>query len=214
MPVGLHDLRGGGTKEEEADTVLGVYRPLRPGTTEKKLKLVRQGFAKLDDVIEHGMMGVEVLKHRLDGEARGQRVKLGVYHGPGDAPARARPVRHEPRRGASHMTDVRWMVERDRFPFGVGPALGVVVAPDKATAESRAVEQFGKPIVVRSMLSHESAKRETFTPAAKRTNSGRPRPGARKPRPKSRQQLDAFCADKRRAHKAAKQDTNPTRREA
>lgn len=81
MPVGLHDLRGGGTKEEESDSVLGVYRPLRPGTTEKKLKLVRQGLAKLDEVIEHGMMGVEVLKHRLDGEARGQRVKLAVYHG-------------------------------------------------------------------------------------------------------------------------------------
>jgi KaiC/GvpD/RAD55 family RecA-like ATPase len=28
MPPSLHALRGGGTKEEEADTVLGIYRPL------------------------------------------------------------------------------------------------------------------------------------------------------------------------------------------
>lgn len=115
------------------------------------------------------------------------------------------------------MTDVRWMVERDRFPFGVGPDLGVVLAPDKATAEERARKQFGTPVVVRSMLSHESAKLETYTPAAKKTNYGRPRPGARKARSKSRQQLDAFCAAKRAAHDVAKREAeaiNPNTRTA
>lgn len=81
MPVALHELRGGGTKEEEADTVLGAYRPLKAGTTDKQLKLVRTGLSLAETVVESGTMGVEVLKHRLDGEARGKRVKLSVYHG-------------------------------------------------------------------------------------------------------------------------------------
>jgi hypothetical protein len=81
MPPALHNLRGAGTKEEEADTVLGIYRPLRSDTTEKTIKRVRQGLANTDTITEPGQMGVRVLKHRLDGAAMGRSVRLAVHHG-------------------------------------------------------------------------------------------------------------------------------------
>ncbi len=80
MPPSLHNLRGGGTKEEESDTVLGIYRPMRAGVTDSELKAVRQGLKNRDDVIEPNTMGVMLLKHRLDGPVAGKMVKLGVRH--------------------------------------------------------------------------------------------------------------------------------------
>jgi replicative DNA helicase len=80
MPPSLHDLRGGGTKEEESDTVIGVYRPMRMDVTDQELKAVRQGLKKRDDVIEPHTMGVMLLKHRLDGPQAGKVVKLAVRH--------------------------------------------------------------------------------------------------------------------------------------
>jgi KaiC/GvpD/RAD55 family RecA-like ATPase len=80
MPPSLHALRGGGTKEEESDTVLGVYRPLKPSVSDKQLKLVRQGLARRDDIVEPSTMAVMVLKHRLEGPVAGQVVKLFVRH--------------------------------------------------------------------------------------------------------------------------------------
>lgn len=81
MPPALHNLRGAGTKEEEADTVLGIYRPLKSGTSNKELHAVRQGLADRDTVIEPGTMGIQLLKHRLDGPVAGKMVKLAVEHG-------------------------------------------------------------------------------------------------------------------------------------
>lgn len=81
MPPALHNLRGAGTKEEEADTVLGIYRPLRLGTTDKDLTAVRRGLRDRDSVIEPGRMGVQLLKHRLDGPVAGKMVQLSVEHG-------------------------------------------------------------------------------------------------------------------------------------
>ncbi|HEV8448559.1 MAG TPA: DnaB-like helicase C-terminal domain-containing protein [Gemmatimonadaceae bacterium] len=80
MPPSLHALRGGGTKEEESDTVLGVYRPLKPSVSDKQLKLVRQGLALRDTVVEPNTMAVMVLKHRLEGPVAGQVAKLFVRH--------------------------------------------------------------------------------------------------------------------------------------
>jgi replicative DNA helicase len=80
MPPSLHQMRGGGTKEEEADTVLGIYRPLSPSVTDADLKAVRQGLRDRDTVIEPNVMGVMLLKHRLDGPVAGKMVKLGVHH--------------------------------------------------------------------------------------------------------------------------------------
>jgi replicative DNA helicase len=81
MPPALHELRGAGTKEEEADTVLGIYRPLKAETTNKQLHAVRQGLADRDTVIEKNTMGIQLLKHRLDGPMAGKMVKLAVDHG-------------------------------------------------------------------------------------------------------------------------------------
>jgi hypothetical protein len=81
MPPALHNMRGGGTKEEEADTVLGIYRPLKSGTTEADMKRVRQGFAGPESIIEPNQMAVRLLKHRLDGAAFGKLAKLAVHHG-------------------------------------------------------------------------------------------------------------------------------------
>jgi replicative DNA helicase len=69
MPPMTSELRGGGTKEEEADAILAVYRPLKRGTTEKQMTLVRQGLLEEHEIYEHNAMAVRVLKHRLDGEA-------------------------------------------------------------------------------------------------------------------------------------------------
>lgn len=81
MPPSLHNLRGAGTKEEEADTVLGIYRPLKPDVTDKQLKAVRQGRMDREQVLETNTMGVMLLKHRLDGPVAGKAVKLSVWHG-------------------------------------------------------------------------------------------------------------------------------------
>ena len=79
-PPNLHSLRGAGTKEEEADSVLGVYRPLRPNVTDSEMKAVRQGLADRDTITEQNAMGVMVLKHRLDGPMAGKSVTLRVQH--------------------------------------------------------------------------------------------------------------------------------------
>lgn len=81
VPPALHNLRGGGTKEEESDTVLSVYRRLKPEVTDGDIKKVRQGFKPVADVLEPHQMGVQLLKHRLDGEAFGKVATLAVNHG-------------------------------------------------------------------------------------------------------------------------------------
>lgn len=80
MPPALHNLRGAGTKEEEADSVLGIFRPLRANVTDADLKLVRQGLRDADTVIEPNTMGVMLLKHRLDGPVANKVVHLSVKH--------------------------------------------------------------------------------------------------------------------------------------
>lgn len=81
IPPALHNARGGGTKEEESDLVLGIYRPLKPEVTEADMKRVRQGFTGPDAIMEPNQMGVRVLKHRLDGSAVGKVARLAVHHG-------------------------------------------------------------------------------------------------------------------------------------
>jgi replicative DNA helicase len=81
IPPALHNARGGGTKEEESDTVLGIYRPLRPEVSESDMKRVRQGFATMGTIVEPNQMGVRVLKHRLDDEALDKVARLAVHHG-------------------------------------------------------------------------------------------------------------------------------------
>lgn len=80
MPPMLHNLRGAGTKEEEADVVLGLYRPLRASISDKDMKAVRQGTANIETIREPNTMAVMLLKHRLDGAVIGRVVKLAVRH--------------------------------------------------------------------------------------------------------------------------------------
>lgn len=81
MPPSLHSLRGAGTKEEEADTVLGIYRPLKADIDDKTMTRVRQGLLDRDAIVEPNAMGVQLLKHRLDGPVAGKMVRLAVDHG-------------------------------------------------------------------------------------------------------------------------------------
>lgn len=90
MPPGLNDLRGSGTKEEEADSVLAVYRPLKSGTTPKEMTAVRQGLAEEASIYEANTMAIRVLKHRLDGaSALGRQALLHVERGK----VKSRPIR-------------------------------------------------------------------------------------------------------------------------
>lgn len=82
MRPALHELRGAGTKEEEADAVLTAYRPLRRGITAKELTEVRQGLTDNEaNVYEPDTMAVCELKHRLDGAVPGRQTLLRVERG-------------------------------------------------------------------------------------------------------------------------------------
>lgn len=74
MPPMLSEMRGAGTKEEEADAVLAVYRPLKKGTTEKQMTMVRQGLLEEHEIYDVNKMAVRVLKHRLDGAQLGTAI--------------------------------------------------------------------------------------------------------------------------------------------
>jgi replicative DNA helicase len=80
-PPALHELRGGGTKEEESNCVLTVYRPLKQDVTEQQMKRVRQGLMDETQIYEPGAMAVRVLKHRLDGATLGRQCVLNFDRG-------------------------------------------------------------------------------------------------------------------------------------
>jgi replicative DNA helicase len=70
-PPRLETMRGGGVKEEEADIVLGLFRPIaeRPPTLTAKewtarLSSVRKGDVPASEIISTDRMGVCLLKHR------------------------------------------------------------------------------------------------------------------------------------------------------
>jgi replicative DNA helicase len=87
-PPQLHQMQGGGTKEQEADVVLGLWRPLRQqreDETAAQFKAVmasaKAGHVPTSDVTEPNTMAVVLLKHRTHGERDGNRCKLSVHHG-------------------------------------------------------------------------------------------------------------------------------------
>lgn len=53
------------------------------------------------------------------------------------------------------MSDIRWRIHRDKFPFSIGEELGTITAPDRATAEQRGRALYGAPVVVRAVVSLE-----------------------------------------------------------
>lgn len=87
-PPQLHHMQGGGMKEQEADVVLGVWRPIRqqvPGETPKEYKAAvlaaASGATEPQTVLEQNTMAVVCLKHRTAGGREGQRCKLHLEHG-------------------------------------------------------------------------------------------------------------------------------------
>lgn len=76
-PLESH-IKMGGHKREVVDGMLGLYRPLRQGTTGEQLKQVRR--RELDPLllVEPGQMGLEVMKHRARGDLTGRQAVLAV----------------------------------------------------------------------------------------------------------------------------------------
>jgi hypothetical protein len=104
MPPALHNLRGAGTKEEEADTVLGIYRPLRADVGEKEIKRVRQGLANADTITEA----------EPDGRPRAQASPRRLCDG------RPRSVHHPVRRTARRVPRPRRRRARQARPRSRG----------------------------------------------------------------------------------------------
>jgi replicative DNA helicase len=80
-PPALHELRGAGTKEEESNAVLCVYRPLHHDVTEQDMKRVRQGLKLESSIYQPNTMAVRVLKHRMDGATLGRQCELTLDRG-------------------------------------------------------------------------------------------------------------------------------------
>lgn len=102
-----------------------------------------------------------------------------------------------------------WLVYPAALPLDGRPQLlGELSAPTLAAAKCQAAERWpGVAVLIQSAASARVRSLAAPRPApVKRTNAGRPRPGARG-------QLDAFTQAKRAAHAAARRDTHPTRSE-
>jgi KaiC/GvpD/RAD55 family RecA-like ATPase len=71
FPPQIQHMRGAGTKEEEADAVLGLWRPLRSPLFQETVKeynavmhACRHGQRPVADILSANLMGVVLLKHR------------------------------------------------------------------------------------------------------------------------------------------------------
>ena len=95
-PLESH-IKFGAHKREVADGMLGLYRPLRQGTTSDQLKAVRRRERDPMLLVEPGQMGVEVMKHRARGEMLGRQCVLGV-----DSGGRVRHLPERDRYGTSY----------------------------------------------------------------------------------------------------------------
>lgn len=95
-PLESH-IKFGAHKREIADGMLGLYRPLRKGTTSDQLKAVRRRESDPMLLVEPGQMGVEIMKHRARGEMLGRQCVLGV-----DATGRVQHLPERDRYGTSY----------------------------------------------------------------------------------------------------------------
>ena len=62
------------------------------------------------------------------------------------------------------MSEIRWAVFQNQFPFAAGDLLGHVHAPDKATALERARAIHGSAVVVQSVASLKVGQRDKPLP--------------------------------------------------
>lgn len=77
-PPSLSRYKGSAAIEENADVALGLYRPLRPGTTAKERRAILHGQASVAECEEPNTMALVCLKHRFRGKAMGRSVWLTV----------------------------------------------------------------------------------------------------------------------------------------
>lgn len=91
-PVRQEQIKMGGHKREIAETMWGIYRPLRikrlnadgqerGGVSEGERKAVLDGSAEIASILEPNCMAFNCLKHRAYGNREGRRVYLGFDHG-------------------------------------------------------------------------------------------------------------------------------------
>jgi replicative DNA helicase len=67
--------------EQEADVMLGLFRPFRIGVTAKDEEAVKRGEKADTDILRPHTMGVKVLKHRRNGDLSGRIVHLHCADG-------------------------------------------------------------------------------------------------------------------------------------
>lgn len=114
------------------------------------------------------------------------------------------------------MTDplFRWLCYRDRFPLAHPELLGELTAPTLAAAKNLAAERFpGIAVVIQSAASHRVRPVTALPLEVKQPVNSPVSPRKQRDyrRSKSKQQLDAFCAQKRAAHAGAKRDIGAVR---
>jgi KaiC/GvpD/RAD55 family RecA-like ATPase len=80
-PPDLEDLAENANKERKSTMVLGVWRPLRVGISDKEIKAVKLGQADENTLFEPDTMGVKLLKNREDTGELGRQCRLRVYRG-------------------------------------------------------------------------------------------------------------------------------------
>src|SRR5690606_21800321 len=68
VPQPAEALKQTGALEEEADTIITLYKALLPGITDGDMRLVRMGQKPLADLRDDRVMAARCVKHRLDGD--------------------------------------------------------------------------------------------------------------------------------------------------
>jgi hypothetical protein len=88
MPPNPESGKGTGGLEEEADVMLGLFKPIgvpegtkfRP-LTKGERDAYERGELNQDQVLQPHTMGIKVLKHRRNGDYSGRIIKLHCEHG-------------------------------------------------------------------------------------------------------------------------------------
>lgn len=78
-PPSLSRYKGSAAIEENADVALGLFRPLKRGTTPAQRRQMVQGQVPVSEHEEPNAMGVLCLKHRYNGSAMGRAAMLTVH---------------------------------------------------------------------------------------------------------------------------------------
>ena len=92
-------------------------------------------------------------------------------------------------RSAGIMSEIRWAVFRNQFPFAAGDLFGHVHAPDKAAALEQARTAYGSAVVVQSVASCNVGERDKQLPKPDPTRDAyglKKRPFRGQQRPKAR----------------------------